>query len=83
MMHGREKSDSAIVAGKPTNNAVLTAAEPAERWARGNSRPYRDHDSRTSGGLAPWRLVHRTSKQPALPERSSDADGCETGARLT
>jgi hypothetical protein len=26
MMHGREKSDSAIVAGKPTNKAVPTAA---------------------------------------------------------
>src|SRR5262245_9799836 len=34
MMHGREKSGSAIVAGKPTNNAVLTAAEPVERRAR-------------------------------------------------
>ena len=33
MMHGREKSDSAIVAGKPTNKAVLTAAEPVERRA--------------------------------------------------
>ena len=30
MMHGREKSDSAIVAGKPTNKAVPTAAEPVE-----------------------------------------------------
>ena len=28
MMHGREKSDSAIVAVKPTNKAVPTAAEP-------------------------------------------------------
>src|SRR5215469_16031843 len=34
MMHGREKSDSAIVAGKPANKAVLTAAEPVERRAR-------------------------------------------------
>ena len=33
MMHGHEKSDSAIVAGKPTNKAVLTAAEPVERRA--------------------------------------------------
>ena len=31
MMHGREKSDSAIVAGKPTNKVVPTAAEPVER----------------------------------------------------
>src|ERR1700730_8460258 len=35
MMHGREKSDSAIVAGKPTNKAVPTAAEPVEPRARG------------------------------------------------
>ena len=32
-MHGREKSDFAIVAGKPTNKAVPTAAEPVERRA--------------------------------------------------
>ena len=30
MMHGREKSDSAIVAGKPTNKAERSAAEPVE-----------------------------------------------------
>src|SRR5262245_29754585 len=35
MMHGREKSDSAIVAGKLTNKAVLTAAESVERRAGG------------------------------------------------
>jgi hypothetical protein len=33
MMDGREKSDSAIVAGKPTNKAVSTAAESVERRA--------------------------------------------------
>src|SRR3982075_58876 len=39
MMHGREKSDSAIVAGKPTNKAVPTAAEPVEprAGAKGNA----------------------------------------------
>ena len=30
MTHGREKSDSAIVAGKPTNKAEQSAAEPVE-----------------------------------------------------
>jgi RNA-directed DNA polymerase len=30
MMHGREKSDSAIVAGKPTNKVEQSAAEPVE-----------------------------------------------------
>ena len=30
MMHGNEKSDSAIVAVKPTNKAERSAAEPVE-----------------------------------------------------
>jgi RNA-directed DNA polymerase len=39
MMHGREKSDSAIVAGKPTNKAERSAAEPVEPRAetKGNA----------------------------------------------
>jgi hypothetical protein len=39
MMHAREKSDSAIVAEKPTNKAVSTAAESVERRAgtKGNA----------------------------------------------
>src|SRR5580693_7722010 len=49
MMHGREKSDSAIVAGKPTNKAVPTAAEPVEprAGAKGNARRQSTH--RTQG----------------------------------
>ena len=35
MTHGREKSDSAIVAGKPTNKAEQSAAEPVDPF--GNS----------------------------------------------
>jgi retron-type reverse transcriptase len=39
MMHGQEKSDSAIVAAKPANNASQMAAEPMERraGAKGNA----------------------------------------------
>ena len=39
MMHGREKSDSAIVAGKPTNKTERSVAEPVERrvGAEGNA----------------------------------------------
>ena len=33
MMHGHEKSRSAIVAVKPTNKAEQSAAEPVERRA--------------------------------------------------
>jgi hypothetical protein len=45
MMHGREKSDSAIVAGKPANKAVSAAAEPVERRAgtKGNARQQSTH----------------------------------------
>ena len=40
MMHGHEKSDHAIVAGKPTNKAERSAAELVERRAgtEGNAR---------------------------------------------
>src|SRR3981189_2966451 len=50
MMHGREKSDSAIVAVKPTNKAVPTAAEPVEprAGAKGSARQQSTH--RTQGG---------------------------------
>jgi RNA-directed DNA polymerase len=39
MMHGPEKSDPAIVAMKPTNNAEQSAEEPVERRAgtKGNA----------------------------------------------
>ena len=39
MMHGREKSDSAIVAEKPTNKVVSATAEPVEPRAgtKGNA----------------------------------------------
>ena len=39
MMHGREKSGPAIVAGKPTNKAERSAAEPVEprAGAEGNA----------------------------------------------
>jgi RNA-directed DNA polymerase len=49
MMHGREKSDSAVVAVKPTNKAVPTAAEPVEprAGAKGNARRQSTH--RTQG----------------------------------
>src|SRR3977135_1369279 len=45
MMHGREKSDSAIVAEKPTNKAVPTPGEQGEPRAgsKGNARQQSTH----------------------------------------
>ena len=49
MMHDREKSDSAIVAGKPTNKAGANAAESVEprAGAKGNASQQSTH--RTQG----------------------------------
>src|SRR5262245_29934848 len=57
MMHGREKSDSAIVAGKPTNKATTVAAEPVERRAGAEA-----HASQQSTG----RAQNRTTVSQAL-----------------
>src|SRR5436853_2380787 len=54
MMHGREKSDSAIVAGKPTNKAVPTAAEPVEPRAgtKGNASQQSTHRTQGREGVS-------------------------------
>ena len=55
MMYGHEKSDHAIVAGKPTNKAERSAAELVERRAgtEGNAR----HLS-SSGHCAGFSMSH-------------------------
>ena len=54
MMHSREKSDSAIVAGKPTNKAVPTAAEPVEprAGAKGNASQQSTHRTQGREGVS-------------------------------
>jgi len=56
MMHGLEKSDPAIVAGKPTNKAERSAAELVER--RGGPREMRTSKART--GLRAGLACHRS-----------------------
>jgi RNA-directed DNA polymerase len=51
MMQGREKSDSAIVAAKPTNKAGATAAEPVEPRA-GTKRNAGGHSTHRTLGRA-------------------------------
>jgi hypothetical protein len=73
MMHGREKSDSGIVAGKPTNKAVSTAAEPVERRAeaKGNAsqQSTRRTQSRVSVSQALERIRQAVTKN-ALPSHT-------------
>ena len=69
MMHGREKSDPAIVAKKPTNKAGQPVAEPVERRAgtKGNAdqqstRRAQDRES-VSQALERIRQVARQRKK--------------------
>src|SRR3954452_8762315 len=69
MMHGREKSDSAIVAAKPPNGAGVPAEEGVERRAgaegnAGQDRTRRAQDRESvSQGLDRVRHVARTRKK--------------------
>jgi hypothetical protein len=73
MMHGREKSDSAIVAGKPTNKAVSTAAEPVERRAeaKGNASQQSTRRTQSRGKRVTHAGAHTTSvTKNALPSHT-------------
>src|SRR6266508_614473 len=63
MMHGRGKSDSAIVAGKPTNKAERSAAEPAEprAEAKGNCEPAK-HGPGAGSGISVSQALERIRK---------------------
>ena len=69
MMHGHEKSDHAIVAGKPTNKAEGSAAELVERRAgtEGNARQLSTRRTSEPGKLARRWLVYGT-ELPLIPE---------------
>ena len=67
MMYAREKSDSAIVAGKPTNKAERSATEPVEPRAetKGNANQQSMHrtQSRASVTQALERVRKAASKR--------------------
>ena len=69
MMHGRGKSDSAIVVVKPTNKAEQSAAEPVERRAGAEENAIRAGMLRTpsrdsmSNGLDRVRTAARLDKK--------------------
>ena len=65
-MHGREKSDSAIVAGKPTNNAERSAAELVEPRAetKGNAGQQSTHRTQSRAGVSQaLGRIRQTAKQ--------------------
>src|SRR6266511_6236470 len=73
MMHGREKSDSAIVAGKPTNKAVSTAAEPVERRAEAKGNASQQSTRRTQSRVGVSQALERIRQavtKNALPSHT-------------
>jgi hypothetical protein len=74
MMHDREKSDSAIVAGKPTNKAGQPAAEPVKPRveAKGNAsqQSTRRTQSRVSVSHALERIRQNRNQKNALPSHT-------------
>ena len=66
MMHGHEKSRSAIVAVKPTNKAERTAAEPVERRAETKGNADQQRTRRTS---APHKRVKDAGSHTAAYSR--------------
>jgi hypothetical protein len=59
MMHGREKSDSAIVAGKLTNKAEQSAAESVEPRAETKGNAGQQHTRRTQRCISVSQMLAR------------------------
>ncbi len=59
MMHGRRKSDSAIVAVKPANNAERSAAEPVEPRAETKGNAGQQSTCRTQSRVSVSQALER------------------------
>jgi hypothetical protein len=62
MMHGHEKSDSAIVAGKPTNKAERSAAELVEPRAETKGNAGQQRTRRTQCRISVSQALERIRK---------------------
>ena len=69
MMHGREKSSSAIVAGKPTNKAERSAAESVEPRAETKGNVGQQSTRRTQSRISVSKRWFAYGKSlPSIPE---------------
>jgi putative tryptophan/tyrosine transport system substrate-binding protein len=88
MMHGHEKSRSAIVAVKPTNKAERTAAEPVERRAETKGSVDQQRTRRTQRRISVSKMLARIRQHIAAVDtqggnrmRESCTYGSVRGAR--
>ena len=72
MMHGHEKSDPAIVAGKPANKAERSAAEPVEPRAGAKGNASQQSTDRTQSRTDVTQALERIRKAAmyASPSRT-------------
>jgi hypothetical protein len=75
MMHGHEKSDSAIVAGKPTNNAERSAAELVEPRAETKGNAGRQSTCRTQSRTGVSQALERLQQIMAVNTRGGRSYG--------
>src|ERR1700746_2444360 len=69
MMHGREKSDLAIVAGKPANKAEQSAAESVERRAGTKGNAGQQSTCRTQSRISVSQALERIRQTFAVMTR--------------
>src|SRR5712692_9196275 len=88
MMHGHEKSRSAIVAVKPTNKAERSAAEPVERRAETKGNVGQQSTRRTQSRISVSKMLARIRQHIAAVDtrggsrmRESCTYGSVRGAR--
>ena len=62
MMHDREKSDSAIVAGKPTNKAGANAVEPVDPRAEAKGNVSQQSTRRAQDRESVYQALERYGK---------------------
>ena len=68
MMNDREKSDSVIVATKPTNKAGRPAAEPVERRTGTERNAVERSTCRTLSRASVSQALHRVRQVPLPPD---------------
>src|SRR5215469_15806915 len=82
MMHGRGKSDFAIVATKPANNAERSAAEPVERRAETKGNAGQQSTHRTQSRVSVSQALARIRQAFAVVTRgrSRMRENCTYGS---
>src|SRR5712675_1651804 len=82
MMHGHEKSRSAIVAVKPTNKAERSAAEPVEPRAEAEGKAGQQGTLRTQCRVSVSQALDRIRQAIAVVTRGGNRmrESCEYGS---